>query len=145
MFKHILLPIDGSELTGNLVRATIAFAREAGAKVIGMHVIPEFHVFTHEPAMLESTREEFIATARRQAKKYLAEIETAAKVADVACDTFFVTSDDPYEEIIKACKEWKCDLIVMASHGRTGLKSVLLGSQTQKVLIYSEVPVLVYR
>jgi nucleotide-binding universal stress UspA family protein len=145
MFKHILLPTDGSDLSERAVLAGISFAKEMGAEVIGLTVRPEFHTLTYKPEMLEDTREEFMASSERQALQYLQVVSDAARSAGVPCSTVQVTSDDPYEAILQTAKERKCDLIIMASHGRKGVKGVLLGSETQKVLVHSDIPVLVYR
>jgi nucleotide-binding universal stress UspA family protein len=145
MFKHILLPTDGSDASKSAIRDCIALAKDIGAEVTGLHVMPEFHVFTYQTEMLEDTKEQFARVSIEQAAKYLAEIELAAKEAGVNCDTLYVTSDDPYEAIIKAAQDKRCDLITMASHGRKGVKGLLLGSETQKVLTHSQIPVLVYR
>lgn len=145
MFKHILLPTDGSVTSENVIQNCIAFAKGIGAKVTGFHVISEYHIFTYQAEMLEDTREQFAKDTVTQAKKYLAQIEKAAKEAGVKCDTYFVSSDHPYEAIIQAAQDTQCDLITMASHGRKGVKGFLLGSETQKVLTHSRIPVLVYR
>jgi len=145
MFSHILVPTDGSEASKNAIQDCIAFAKEIGAKITGFHVVPEYRVFTYQPEMLEDTRDEFEKSSAQHAKVILAEIETAAKAAGVNCETFFVTGDDPYEEIIKVAKDKGCDLIAMASHGRKGVKGLLMGSETQKVLTHSHIPVLVLR
>jgi nucleotide-binding universal stress UspA family protein len=79
------------------------------------------------------------------ANKYLADIATAAKDADVKCDSFHVTSDHPYTAIIQTARERNCDLIAMASHGKKGVKGLVLGSETWKVLTHSQIPVLVFR
>lgn len=145
MFKHILLPVDGSEISPALIRAAVALAKETNAKVTGMHVVPKFSIFTYDAEMLEDTKEQYIQASKKHAQSCLAEIESVARIADVKCETFYVTSDEPHEEIVKAARERKCDLIVMAAHGRRGIKGLLIGSQTQKVLTYSDIPVLVYR
>lgn len=145
MFKHILLPTDGSATSTSAIKSGIAFAKESGAKVTGLHVIPEFQVFTYQTEMLGDTREQFERESIVQAKKYLAEIESAAKEAGVTCDTLYVTSENPHEEIIKTAQDRGCDLITMASHGRKGVKRLFLGSETQKVLTLSQIPVLVFR
>lgn len=145
MFKHILLPVDGSDISPSLIRAAVALAKESNARITGMHVVPEFSVFTYKAEMLEDTREQYKQASKKHAQSCLAEIESAARIADVQCETFYVTGDEPHEEIIKAAQERKCDLIVMAAHGRRGIKGLLIGSQTQKVLVYSDIPVLVYR
>ncbi|MDO8653972.1 MAG: universal stress protein [Undibacterium sp.] len=145
MFKHILIPTDGSEASRSAIQNCIAFAKEIGAKITGLHVIPEFHIFTYQPEMLEDTRQQFAKDAVTQAKKYLNEIEVAAKEAGVNYDIIYMVSDQPYEVIIKIAEDKKCDLITMASHGRKGLKGFLLGSEAQKVLTHSQIPVLIFR
>lgn len=145
MFKHILIPTDGTEASKNAIQNCIVFAKEIGARVTGLHVIPEFHIFTYQPEMLEDTRQQFAKDAMAQAKKYLTDIEDMAKKAGVPCDTIYMVNDQPYEVIIKIAEEKKCDLITMASHGRKGFKGFLLGSETQKVLTHSQIPVLVLR
>lgn len=145
MFKQILLPTDGSDLSERAVLAGISFAKEIGAQVVGLTVRPEFHTFTYKTDMLEDTEPEFEAATGKQADKYLSFVTDAARTAGVPCTVAQVVSDDPYEAILQTAKERKCDLIIMASHGRRGLKGVLLGSETQKVLVHSDIPVLVYR
>jgi nucleotide-binding universal stress UspA family protein len=145
MFSQILLPTDGSDLSERAVLAGVSFAKEIGAQVVGLTVLPEFHTLTYKTDMLEDTKEEFTASAERQAQQYLQFISDAAGSAGVPSTTVHLTSDDPYEAILQTAKERKCDLIIMASHGRKGVKGVLLGSETQKVLVHSDIPVLVYR
>jgi nucleotide-binding universal stress UspA family protein len=145
MFKQILLPTDGSDLSERAVLAGVSFAKEIGARVIGLTVTPEFHTFTYKTEMLEETEEEFNASTQRQAAKNLAVISDAAAAAGVACEVLRVTSDEPWAAILKVAKEHACDLIIMASHGRRGIKALLLGSETQKVLVHTDIPVLVYR
>jgi len=145
MFRHILIPTDGSATSRNAIQQSIALAKGCGANVVGLYVIPEFHMFTYQTEMLEDTREKFEKDGFAHAKKYLAEIEVAAKEAGVRCETLYVNGDSPYEEIIKVAHDKRCDLIAMASHGRKGVKGLLLGSETQKVLTHSAIPVLVFR
>jgi len=143
MFKHILLPTDGSELSEAAIRKGIAFAKSIGARVTGFYAMPEFHVFTYKTEMLEDTKEEFSRDSKAHAAKYLGVIEKAAEEAGVACDTVVAKSDEPYEQIIQTAQHKGCDLIMMASHGRRGVRSPLLGSETHKVLMHSKLPVLV--
>ena len=145
MFTHILLPTDGSPLSEAAIQQGIEFAKGINAKVTGFHVMPEFHVFTYKTEMLEQTKEQFARDSRVHAQKYLDVIEKAAKEAGITCDTTYVSHDHPYEAIIEAAKMNGCDLIMMASHGRRGAQGVLIGSETQKVLTHSKIPVLVYR
>lgn len=145
MFKHILLPTDGSAASEDAVRKCMQFAKEIGATVTGFHVMPEFHVFTYQAEMLEDTSEEFKRESEAYAQKYLGVVESAAGEAGVRCKVASAVSDHPYEAIIDAASKHGCDLIVMASHGRKGIKGLLMGSETQKVLTHSQIPVLVYR
>ena len=145
MFKHILLPTDGSELSEAAIRKGVQFAKSIGARVTGFYAAPEFHVFTYQTEMLEDTKEQFAKDSRAHAEQYLAMIAKAAREAGVACDTVRVTSDQPYEAILEAAQDKGCDLILMASHGRKGLRGVLLGSETQKVLTHAKLPVLVWQ
>lgn len=145
MFKHLLLPIDGSKLSEAAVQKGVAFAKSLNARITGFYVMPEFHIFAYRTEMVEDTKEEFAKDCRVHAEQYLAVVEQAAKAAGVACDTAVATSDHPYEAIIQAAQEKHCDLIMMASHGRRGVQGLLLGSETQKVLTHSKIPVLVYR
>jgi nucleotide-binding universal stress UspA family protein len=145
MFTHILLPTDGSPQSDAAIQQGIQFAKGINAKVTGFHVIPEFHVFTYRTEMLEDTKGQFARDCRAHAEQYLVVIEKAAKDAGVTCDTDYATDDHPYEAIIKAAEKKGCDLIMMASHGRRGVQGILIGSETQKVLTHSKMPVLVYR
>ena len=145
MFKHLLLPTDGSPQSEEAIRQGIALAKETQARVTGIHVVPEFHVFTYRPDMLEDTRAEYVRDSQAQAAKILQSIENAARDAGVPCDTVCAVSDEPYAAIIKTADEKGCDLIAMASHGRKGIKGLLVGSETQKVLTHSHQPVIVLR
>ena len=144
MFKHILLPTDGSELSEAAVRKGVAFAKAIGARITGFYAMPEFHILTYNTEMLEDTRQEFARDCKAHAQKYLDMIKRAAAEGGVPCDTVLATSDHPYEEIIKAAQDQGCDLIMMASHGRRGVRGLLLGSETHKVLTHTKLPVLVY-
>lgn len=145
MFKHILLPTDGSPLSEATIRRAVEFAKSINARVTGFHVVPDFRVITYRTDMLADTRDRFEQDAKTQADKLLAVIQNVAKQVGVPCDVVTATSDDPYDAIIKAAQERNCDLIVMASHGKRGLQGVILGSETQKVLTHSKIPVLVFR
>jgi nucleotide-binding universal stress UspA family protein len=145
MFTHILLATDGSPLSEAAIAEGIRFAKEAHAKVTGFHATPEFRIFTYKTEMLEDTEEQFVKDSQAHARQYLGVIEEAAKEAGVACDTATVRNDHPYEAIIDAAEKNGCDLIMMASHGRHGVRGALIGSETQKVLTHSKIPVLVYR
>lgn len=145
MFKHLLLPTDGSELSLAAVRHGVRFAKECGAKVTGVSVTPEFHVLTFNTTMIEDTKKVFLAESRVQAQANLALLKKAADDAGVSCSVEVVVSDHPYDAIIGVAEKAGCDLIMMASHGRHGAQALLLGSETQKVLTHTRIPVLVYR
>lgn len=145
MFKHLLVPTDGSPLSEAAIQQAVTFAKEVQAQITGLHVIPKFHIFTYRVEVLEDTKAQYRQDAKEHAERYLAVIAQAAKDAGVICQTTCVESDHPYEEIIKTAVERHCDLILMASHGRRGIQGQLLGSETQKVLTHCQVPVLVVR
>lgn len=147
MFKHILIPTDGSELSGETVKRAISFARESGARVTFFYAKPEYPVaFYGEGAFIDpTTPEKFAEMADQQAQEILSACEQLARDSNVASASLAVTSDIPYEAIIAGASSAGCDLIFMASHGRRGISGLLLGSETQKVLTHSKIPVLVYR
>ena len=145
MFKHILLPTDGSPLSEKAVLKGIEFARALGARVTGLYVGPRFHVLTYRTDMLEETRDEYARDRQAHAERYLAFISKAAAASGVPCETNLQTSDDVFQSIIDVARKCSCDLISMASHGRRGIGGVLLGSETQRVLTHSDIPVLVWR
>jgi len=145
MFKHLLLPTDGSKLSEAAIQAGVRFAKSVNAKVTGFYAMPKFHMLTYQTEMLTDTKQEFAKDCKAHADRFLAVVVQAAKVADVPCEIALQTSDHPYEAIIATAKEKGCDLIMMASHGRSGVQAFLLGSETQKVLTHSQIPVLVFR
>lgn len=145
MFKHVLIPTDGSKLSREAIDKGVKFAKQIGAKVTGFHAIPEFRTFTGIAEMLAQTSGSYKTTAKVEAKKILDVLKRVAEKAGVECDGEFAFSDYPHEAILAIAKKRNCDLILMASHGRRGLKGILLGSETQKVLTHSKLPVLVLR
>lgn len=145
MFKRILIPTDGSELSRQAVLAGVALAKKLDAEVVGLSVMPRFHTLSLDPEMLEDTAARFKQTAQQQADADLAFVSGAAHDAGVGATVESSTSDDPWQTIIDTAQARQCDLVVMASHGRKGWKGLLLGSETQKVLVNSKIPVLVYR
>ena len=145
MYKHILVPVDGSKLSDKAVKEAAALAGGVGAKLTLLHVTPAYTgVYYAESAVTMAQYDSATETAElaRRAQKML---DRVVKLAGMPATTRQATSDLPYEAIIKQCAKSKCDLIVMASHGRRGVAAFLLGSETQKVLTHSRVPVLVVR
>jgi nucleotide-binding universal stress UspA family protein len=145
MFKHILIPTDASSLSRIAVERGLEMAKAIDARVTVLHVVMPFHVFAADTAATTDTRPEYERHAKAQAVKITRTVEAAAKKTGVSCRTTMAMAEHPYEEIIRRAGDESCDLIVMASHGRKGLKALLLGSETQKVLTHSSIPVLVYR
>jgi nucleotide-binding universal stress UspA family protein len=148
MFKHILLPTDGSALSDAAVREGISFAKDMGAKVTGICVMPSQHPVYYEglsPEVYMEMQAEQRKELREAAEGYLSVIQKGAREAGVACNVLVETSDHPYEAIVQVAERAGCDLIMMASHGRRGVKAILIGSETQKVLTHSKIPVLVVR
>jgi len=147
MFKNILVPTDGSQLSMKAVKHAVGLAKDAGAKVVFFFSKPDYPVaFYGEGALIDpTTPEKFAEMADKQSREILANAEAEAKAAGVPASSMSAVSDIPYESIIAAAESNGCDLIFMASHGRRGIKSLLLGSETQKVLTHSKIPVLVYR
>ena len=148
MFKHILVPTDGSKRSQEAAQAGVRLAKALGARVTAFFAAPPATPILFK-AMLPvgyATPREHAAMTRKAAESYLGAIAKAAKAAGVPCETMSVTSDFPADAILAAAKKGRCDLIYMASHGRRGLRrSSLLGSETQKVLAESPIPVLVHR
>ncbi|MDF3885329.1 universal stress protein [Cupriavidus basilensis] len=145
MFTHLLLAVDGSPLSDAAFQKALLLAQEMNARITALRVGPKYHVFAYHTEMLSDARELFAEEIADSAKKYLERIALDAAAAGVTCETTFLIEDLPYEAIIKTAEDRGCDLIVMASHGRRGVQGVLIGSETQKVLTHSKIPVLVYR
>lgn len=145
MYKHILIPIDGSSLSDAGLAQGLALARALGASVTVVTAYSTFHAPSMETVQLEGVRAAYEHQASELARSYLAEAETQAKAAGVPCTVELRESDTPYQVIIDIALTQGCDLIAMSSHGRSGITALLLGSQTQKVLAHSTLPVLVYR
>jgi nucleotide-binding universal stress UspA family protein len=148
MFKHILLPTDGSKLADRAITQGVKLAKSLGAKVTLFSVAPEFLLIADDvfavPTSVDIKRR-YDRDVRLRAEKMLAAIERRVARAGLKVASVVVVSDLPYREIIKVARKRKCDLVVMASHGRRGLSGLLLGSETVKVLTHSRIPVLVVR
>jgi nucleotide-binding universal stress UspA family protein len=148
MYRHLLIPTDGSPLSKKAVQAAVELAARLGAQVTGAYVIPPY-----VPPMLSDgiAYAPVVSVARQRAaaklhgQKSLAVIERAARSKGLRYASALLGAPTPWEGILKAAKAKRCDLIVMASHGRRGLAGLLLGSETTKVLTHSKIPVLVCR
>ena len=144
MYRHILIPTDGSELAERAVTHGLSLAKFVGAKVTA--IIAQESVGTWLSFAESGTVEAFVKYTeqiKKNAASVLDRVANAAKQAGVTCDTIQVELVQPYEAIVATATDRGCDLIVMASHGRSGLSAVVLGSVTNKVLTYTKTPVLV--
>ena len=140
MYRHILIPTDGSELAEHGVTHGLALAKSVGAKVSVIFVIEPFPEMTGR--FLE-TLKGYVELRKEQARSALDRAADAAKQAGVSCETIQVENAQPHQGIIAAAEDKGCDLIVMSSHGRSGLSALLIGSVTNKVLTHAKTPVLV--
>jgi nucleotide-binding universal stress UspA family protein len=146
MYRHILIPTDGSELAQSAVAHGLSLAKAVGAKVTALIVEHSFNVYDVPESKIYSMPKEFAtytAHIKEHATKVLDGVAKSAKAAGVPCDTMQLVHDHPYEAIIKTAVDKGCDLIVMASHGRSGISGMVLGSVTTKVLTHTRIPVLV--
>jgi nucleotide-binding universal stress UspA family protein len=146
MYRHILIPTDGSELAESAVKQGVSLAKSIGAKVTALVVETPFFVFDVPYWEMNDLRAAFAEQAddvKQHATRVLRAVAEIAKKSDVPCNTLHVVKDHPYEAIIATANDNDCDLIVMASHGRSGIAAVVLGSVTAKVLTHTKLPVLV--
>jgi nucleotide-binding universal stress UspA family protein len=147
MFKHVLIPTDGSAVARKAIRAGVKLAKELGAKVTAYYAMDVIQAYAFGDGYILDTATllGMDRRAKELGEKYLAEVAKAARAAGVSCQTLMTKPETPAEGIIAAAKKRKCDVIFMASHGRGEFTSLILGSVTQKVLARSKIPVLVYR
>ncbi len=145
MYKHILIPTDGSELAGKAVAAGLALAKEFKSTVTAIHVTEPWTALVAGEMTMGFPYQEYDRSAAENAQRILASVGDAAKAAGVECTTLHVPNRFPAEAIVECAKDKGCDLIVMASHGRRGFSKLLLGSETVRVLTHTTVPVLVCR
>lgn len=148
MYKHILIPTDGTPTAQKAVESGIEFARDAKAKVTLFTAVPEYQppgeaeILGRRPVV---SLWDFERMSRDKADEILKPAAERVRAAGLECDTAFAQSDHPYEAIIEAAKSHGCDLILMSSHGRAGLSELWHGSETHEVLTHSSIPTLVYR
>jgi nucleotide-binding universal stress UspA family protein len=146
MYRNILIATDGSVLAEKAVAHGLQLAKSVGAKATALIVEAPFNVYGVPESRVQQMSEAFAqhaAQIKQHAGKVLSHVADAARATGVACETVQLEHDHPYEAIISAANDKGCDLIVMASHGRSGISAVLLGSVTNKVLTHTKIPVLV--
>jgi len=147
MYKHMLVATDGSKLSQKAVTHAIALAQALGAKLTVFYASPDYPLPAYADGVVYEpvSKKEYAALANQEAEKILAAVADKAAAAGLECATMHVIAPAPWEAILNAAKKAKADAIVMASHGRRGVSALLLGSETQKVLTHSKVPVIVVR
>lgn len=147
MYKRILVPTDGSQLSRKAVRGAVELASSLGAELVALNVIPRYPTAYFEGGISVSDNE--VARIEKQwaeqGQAVADAVRSAAEAAGVKAKAVTARSDLVAESILSAARKYKCDLIVMASHGRRGIKRLLLGSETQHVLTHGTIPVLVLR
>jgi len=149
MYQRILIATDGSDLSRKAVTSGISLAKLTGAELVALKVVPRYPVSYFEGGSSVAAAAKEVAQIEQQwaddALAVAEAVKTSAEAAGVKAKAVIVTSDLIAESIITTAKKHDCDLIVMASHGRRGLKRLLLGSETLHVLTHSHTPVLVLR
>ena len=147
MYKHVLMPVDGSDISRNAIKAGIAFARQLGAKMTAYHALDASRANLYgEGTVIDPIAFRAIEEREREVgAKYVAEVREAAKSAGVEFESVISRPAAHYLGIIETAEKMTCDVIFMPSHGRGELAALLLGSTTQKVLAHSKIPVLVHR
>ena len=145
MFKTILVPTDGSPISETAIAAAIRFARQCDSKLVALSVAEPYPYSPLSEGAFLTDASQFQENMVRMAHANVQKIADAAHAEGVACVTVVAQSFNPYEEIIETARAHQCDVIFMASHGRKGLNKLFVGSETQKVLAHSTLPVLVFR
>lgn len=145
MFKNILLPTDGSSLSDKAIRAGIEFASKNDSRIVVLSVAEPYPYSPLADNPFAPDAAAYEEKMRSLADGYVKKVAEAANLAKVPVETCVSLSFSPYEEIVKTAKNFHCDVIFMASHGRKGLNKLFIGSETQKVLAHTDLPVLVFR
>jgi nucleotide-binding universal stress UspA family protein len=145
MYKHILLPTDGSELSKQAIEHGIALAKAVHARVTALVVSTPLQSIVVDPDRVAGSLEQYRQLVAEHTAQYLGMVRDAAVESGVHCDVVRVEHDHPYEAIIDAATQNDCDLVVMASPGLRGVSAIVLGSETLKVLTHTTIPILVYR
>lgn len=143
MYRHLLVSTDGSRQSLPALRAAVRLARALGARLTALHVLAPY-IPAGEAAFVQGLPG-FRRAAQARGREALAAFNAEARKAGVAAEAISVVGGEPWKTLLQVARQRRCDLIVMASHGRGGLASLLLGSETQKVLTHSKIPVLVVR
>jgi len=145
MYRHLLVPIDATDLSVDIIGQAVEYARTLGARITFFHALPDHaaSLFGDAEIIRAAAPEDYVYAFEGRARELLVKAESAARAQGVPCSARSAVVDAPYEGIIAAAREAGCDLIFMASHGRRSSVGMMLGSQTLKVLTHTEIPVLV--
>lgn len=147
MYKNILIATDGSRTSRKMVQEGVKLAKALDARVTGVHVYPAHFGLTYgNVGVIDArTQARLRAIARKEGERHLEQVRQAAERAGVACETLLLERDQVWKAIIDTARKRRCDVILMAAHSRGPLARLVLGSETNKVLMNSKIPVLVYR
>jgi nucleotide-binding universal stress UspA family protein len=147
MYKHIFVATDGSRLSAKAVTHAITLAQALSAKLTAFYASPDYPlpVFADGVVYDALSKQEYAKLATKEAERVLSPIKMKAEAGGVECDVLHAIDNSPWQAILAAARKAKCDVIVMASHGRRGITALVLGSETQKVLTHAKLPVIVVR
>jgi len=145
MFKSILLPTDGSDLSDKATATAVEFAKLHQSRITAISVIQPLLMPSLGDSGAILSIDQYESDMKTAARDHINKVAAAARAAGIPFEGIIAASPNPYEEIVEAAKKYGCDLIMMASHGRTGLSKLLMGSETQSVLSHTTLPVLVLR
>jgi len=147
VYSNLLVPTDGSKLSDKAIAQALALAQALNAKITAFHASPDYPmpVYAEGVSIQMMSKREYVKQAKAEAQKILEKVAVKAAAAGVDCVTMNAIAASPWEGILACAKKARCDAIVMASHGRSGLAGLLIGSETTKVLTHSKLPVLVVR
>jgi nucleotide-binding universal stress UspA family protein len=144
MYKKILVPTDGSDTGGKVIPHAVALAKSCGASVVGLNVTDPYP-YSGLAETVPITADQYRVHVTQQAEDALKPLQDACKAADLTFEPIIAEDIHPWKAMLDVAKDRGCDLVVIASHGRRGMQALLLGSETQKLLTHSNIPVLVLR
>ena len=144
MYKKILVPTDGSDTGAKVIPHAVALAKSCGATVVGLNVTDPYP-YSGLAETVPITADQYRVHVTQEAEDALKPLQDACKAADLAFEPIIAEDIHPWKAMLDVAKDRGCDLVVIASHGRRGMQALLLGSETQKLLTHSNIPVLVLR
>lgn len=145
MYRHVLVAIDGSPFSFKAAEHGLGLAKTIGAKATAIYVTPTWRALALSEIAVGHVEQQFDAQMKQTAETYFAQLRDIAGKLGLTCESVHVVGDYPYECIIETAAQRDCDVVVVGSHGRRGMASLLLGSETTKLLTHSKIPVIVYR